>query len=361
MSITRPSRSNLNFLMGLALGLAASFVMTSYRELMRPHTLLYVHERERPARQEFQAFLEKDGHEEEHAGEEEHEHFGHVMGEGGGRAARFEDVHVHDDDDTLARDLAMKHRVLCWVMTSPHNLDSKAVHVKNTWGKRCNTLLFMSSVWNDSFPTIGLNVSEGRDHLTGKSMQAFRYVYEHHLDDADWFMKADDDTYVIVENLRYFLSTYNTEEAVFFGHTFQQGYASGGGGYILSKEALRRLVTFGTNSTVCRQDGGAEDKEVGKCLRNFGVKLLPSTDRLGRSRFHCFGPETHVNGHYPSWYFGHDANGARKGVDNISDYAVTFHYVGGSRMYSLEFFVYHLRPYGIISRGQTLNVDEKRR
>ena len=50
---------------------------------------------------------------------------------------------------------------------------------------------------NDSFPTVGLNISEGREHLTGKTMQAFRYVYENYFDKADWFMKADDDTYVI--------------------------------------------------------------------------------------------------------------------------------------------------------------------
>ena len=35
------------------------------------------------------------------------------------------------------------------------------------------------------------------------------------------YYQADDDTYVIVENLRYFLSSQDANEPVFFGHHFK--------------------------------------------------------------------------------------------------------------------------------------------
>ncbi|GFO37039.1 glycoprotein-n-acetylgalactosamine 3-beta-galactosyltransferase 1 [Plakobranchus ocellatus] len=256
-----------------------------------------------------------------------------------------EDKHHHHDDDSLARKLKDQVRVLVWVMTSPQNLEKKATIVRDTWGRRCNKILFFSSENNKSFPTIGLDVPEGREHLTAKTMKGFRY--------------ADDDTYVIVENLRYFLSEQNTSSPIYFGHHFKtivkQGYYSGGGGYVLSREALRRLATKGSNPNVCRQDGGAEDAELGHCMERLGVRTANSTDALGRSRFHCFDPETHLFGGYPDWYYNYDANGAKKGPEHISDYAISFHYVPPQKMLSLEYYIYHLQPYGISSGKQELN------
>ncbi|XP_052064997.1 glycoprotein-N-acetylgalactosamine 3-beta-galactosyltransferase 1-B-like [Mytilus californianus] len=260
---------------------------------------------------------------------------------------------AHHDDNNIAENLEKRVRVLCYVMTCPKNLETRAIHVKKTWGKRCNILLFMSSVSNSSFPTIGLNVSEGRQHLTQKESGAFDYIFENYRDKADWFLKADDDTYVILENLRYFLKDYNTSDPIFFGHHFKmfskQGYFSGGAGYVLSREALTRLGTKGKDPKLCRKDGAASDAATGQCLEKVGVKVVNSSDALGRSRFHCFQPESHLFGDYPKWYYKYDANGPRKGMESISDHAISFHYVNPKLMHVMDLLIYHLKPYGIHS------------
>lgn len=210
----------------------------------------------------------------------------------------------------MADVLYKKVRILCWVMTGPSNLETKARHVKNTWTRHCNIVVFMSSVDDPNFPTVGLGTKEGRDQLYWKTIRAFHYAYDHHIDEADWFLKADDDTYVIIDNLRWILANHTPDEPIYFGRRFKpyakQGYMSGGAGYVLSKEALRRFVE-GFKTKVCTHTTSVEDLAMGQCMEKVGVLAGDSRDSEQRETFHPFVPEQHLTVKFPKsfWYWSY--------------------------------------------------------
>ena len=140
--------------------------------------------------------------------------------------------------------LAQRVRIACLVLSEEANADSKIKHVRATWARRCTRAFYLTTKSNANTNTItitspitntttssnlnaGSNTTaenstsnlgnaqrdpellqldlgpESRDILWGKTREGFKYMHDHHLNDFDWFLKADDDTYVILENLRY--------------------------------------------------------------------------------------------------------------------------------------------------------------
>ncbi|CAH1787052.1 unnamed protein product [Owenia fusiformis] len=249
-------------------------------------------------------------------------------------------------------------RILCWVMTSPSDLEKRTRHVQNTWARHCDIDLYMSSVENKSFPTIGLNVTEGRNHIAMKSKASWTYVYERYINKAEYFVKLDPDSFLVVENLKFYLSKFSPDEPRFFGHLFYRGgnksfeYMSGGPGVVLSRESVKLLVTVGFKKYPnCMPDGQGEDWKSALCLRLAGGIPMNTTDDKGRDQFLVFSPHTHLFGRYPAWYLQYDLNKGRiKGVDCCSEYPIAYHYVSPQDMYLFHYFIYNVKIHSHVVR-----------
>lgn len=53
-----------------------------------------------------------------------------------------------------------------------------------------------------------------------KMREAYKYIYKHNLNDFDWILKAKDDSYIVMENLRHMLYQYQADWPIQIGQRF---------------------------------------------------------------------------------------------------------------------------------------------
>lgn len=118
-----------------------------------------------------------------------------------------------------------RSRLFCFVLTNQENLDSRARAAYETWGHRCGRFVLITRLNSSRSYTIYDNgnqyieegqlpiqyiptlPSENYSHLADK-VRASLLFFNKYYPNYDWYLKADDDTYIIVENLlRFLIST----------------------------------------------------------------------------------------------------------------------------------------------------------
>jgi len=136
-------------------------------------------------------------------------------------------------------------RIFCMILTHSGNLKTRARAVEDAWATKCdkykfiavipnewinksNLIISNATIFNKGFELVYENMNylqpmgyliDEYEKLTEKMFQTFKYVYKHY-NDYDFYLKADDDTFVFVDNLRKFLSDKNRTSPVTYGWDF---------------------------------------------------------------------------------------------------------------------------------------------
>ena len=275
---------------------------------------------------------------------------------------------VHTDYDIITNTTGP--RLLCMVLTTPENYLTKAVHVKATWGRRCNTLLFISSsegglITEYLVPEVvsDLEVREvtgvhGRKNLWPKVKLGLNIIWRDYAGLFDFLVKADDDTFIIVDNLKQLLKTKSSEEPLILGHYQEDrgvGYMSGGSGYVLSQAAVRDFVETGLGGDQpCHLPHPVgqeievypnEDLQMGKCATLLDIKFY-SSEISGQSTFLPFPiADLLVPGLRPQWWVDRTKECSTR-IQCVSKHLISMHYVTPEMMYAYQYlttqFIRHI-------------------
>lgn len=187
-----------------------------------------------------------------------------------------------------------RHQILCAVFTQPSHFFDHTLAVQQTWGKQCDTLLFVTSINYLHLPKprdvqfLYLNISDSYQRLTIKTIKTILYAASEASLTFDWLVKADDDTLIYVPNLREYLSRQCANSRTkYFGHRVDEAFNSGGAGYVLHRQVVQAFATaYYDNSTFCKTSFmGFEDCELAACLKHIGVTPADTRDSHGLHRF----------------------------------------------------------------------------
>ncbi|KAK3100254.1 hypothetical protein FSP39_016982 [Pinctada imbricata] len=224
--------------------------------------------------------------------------------------------------------------------------------VNSTWARRCNKVFYITCPSEHHKDFINTCMfQETKETLLNKITYALFHVYKYYLQEFDWILKADDDTYVVMENLRFMLTSHSSNEPGYIGYHFRahltHGYHSGGAGFVISRKGLDQMMTQGYERGLCTITGEVEDMEIGKCLQIAGVPVLSSLDKFDRQTFHPEDFVRHITGSYPAWLVRWAREDMAGGTECCSQFVISFHHLDIYSTIVLHQLLYRTSVYGI--------------
>ncbi|KAG6619567.1 Glycoprotein-N-acetylgalactosamine 3-beta-galactosyltransferase [Phytophthora cinnamomi] len=281
-------------------------------------------------------------------------------------------------------------RILCFAVSYSAQHQTRVRAVAETWGQRCDQLLFFSNMSDTiivgagtpaerRYQVVQLDIIADHAHLWLRTRAALKYLHTYFRHDYDWFYKCDDDTYAIIENMRKYLKRPEivqrfNREPMQMGHRFSMPndtfnfyirdktlnalwhsrwdrlvYNSGGAGYVMNRLYLDKIVESLQDFTCLPDEASGtmpEDAAVSFCMMWNDVYPWDTRDHHGRERWHALSPgSVFVTWNPKDWYimYHKTVGGVRSKFESVAPDSVAFHYVKPPLMYHLERSLYFCR------------------
>lgn len=214
-------------------------------------------------------------------------------------------------------------RILCVVYTHKGN-HARVKAQTETWGWRCDGFFAASTYTDENISSINLShvgpetyenmwrkyivaidtmVLFSYHNLAEKTRSILAYVYRNYMgaksNQFDYLYLAGDDVTVLVENLRNYLMTLKKKNEdglpLYIGSQSYAGegnyvYNGGGAGYILNRKALTRYMEEAFHTCWPTRRVNAEDRMLGKCMKDLGIPPIDTADKAHRQRFQTVDP-----------------------------------------------------------------------
>lgn len=172
-------------------------------------------------------------------------------------------------------ELGIRERLLVGVLTSRATLNTLAVAVNRTVAHHFHRTFFFTGLRSPKVPHGMTVVAHGDDRPVWLMYETVRHLHQHYGSEYDWFLLAQDDTYMQADRLSELVGHLSAGQDLYMGRAeeFIGGeekarYCHGGYGYLLSRSLLARLQP---HLDTCRNDilSVRPDEWLGRCIIDY--------------------------------------------------------------------------------------------
>uniref|UniRef100_A0AAF5DAW6 N-acetylgalactosaminide beta-1,3-galactosyltransferase n=1 Tax=Strongyloides stercoralis TaxID=6248 RepID=A0AAF5DAW6_STRER len=267
-------------------------------------------------------------------------------------------------------------KILCAIFSHPKKETSTLNHIIRTWLTHCDKALFITTT-GENFHDKGeekkmmrievikiLSNGEKMSIFT-ETIKSFMILYNKFFNNTigqkyDWLLKVNDNSFVVIENLKRFLRNKDKNESIYYGYNsnfnekdnkilLNRKYITGGSGYVISKNGIKNIIekkNFFLKNCSKEIFNGFEDVIIGRCFEKLGIKGGNSKDENG---LETFLPPINKKKYtlklskFEEMYnvFPGDKNECQK----MSQYPISFHNIIPENLYILNYIFYNGKVY----------------